>query len=77
MAKQLTNADRMLQSVLRDPKLVEYGEYYPDDYETVLEALRSYNPCVQAVAKIIYGKDHDHTDKEIYNEVNNLLKTSL
>lgn len=77
MAKQLTNADRMLQSVLRDPKLVDYGEYSPDDYETVLEALRSDNPCVQAVAKIIYGKDRDHTDKEIYNEVNNLLKTSL
>ena len=49
----------------------------PEEFETVSEAMRSDNACVQAVAKIIYGKDHDHTDKEIYNEVNNLLKTSL
>ena len=77
MAKLLTNTDRMLQSVLRDPKLVEYGEYSPDEFETVSEAMRSDNACVQAVATIIYGKDHDHSDKEIYNEVNNLLKTSL
>lgn len=77
MAKQLTNSDRMLQSVLRDSKLVDYGGYSPDDYETVNEALRSDNVVVQTVARIIYGKEYKHTDKEIYNEINNLLKSSI
>ena len=77
MAKQFTNSDRMLQSELRDPKLVEYGGYSPNDYETVYEALRSENVIVQTVAKIIYGKEYKQTDKEIYKEINNLLKSGI
>ncbi len=77
MAKPLTNSDRMLQCVLRDSKLISYGGYSPEDYDTVNEALRSDNVCVQTVAKIIYGKDNGKSDKEIYNEINNLLKSSI
>lgn len=77
MAKQLTNADRLLQSVLADTKLMEYGGYNPDDYATVDDALLSENYCVQAIAKIIYDKEQKLSDKEIYNDVSNFLKSSI
>ncbi len=77
MAKQLTNADRLLKSVLADAKLVEYGGYNPDDYASVDDALISENFCVQAVAKIIYDKEQKQSDKEIYNDVNNFLKSNI
>lgn len=77
MAKQLTNADRLLQAVLADAKLMEYGGYNPDDYATIDDALISENYCVQAIAKIIYGKEQKLSDKEIYNDVSNFLKSSI
>lgn len=77
MAKQLTNADRLLKSVLADAKLIEYGDYNPDDYPTVEDALMSENYCVQAIAKIIYDKEQKQSDKEIYNDVSNFLKSSI
>lgn len=77
MAKQLTNADRLLKSVLADAKLVEYGGYNPDDYASVDDALISENFFVQAVAKIIYDKEQKQSDKEIYNDVNNFLKSNI
>lgn len=77
MAKQLTNADCLLQSILADAKLIEYGEYNPDDFSTLDEALISDNFCVQAVAKIINDKERNQSDKEIYNDVSNFLKSSI
>ena len=77
MAKQLTNADRLLQAVLADAKLIEYGGYNPNDYATIDDALISENYCVQAIAKIINGKEQKLSDKEIYNDVSNFLKSSI
>lgn len=77
MAKQLTNADRLMQAVLSDAKLAEYGEYNPDDYATIDDAIVSDNFCVQAVAKIIYDKEQNQSDKEIYNDVSNFLKSTI
>ena len=77
MAKQLTNADRLLQAVLADAKLIEYGGYNPDDYATVDDALISENYCVQAIAKIINDKEQKLSDKEIYNDVSNFLKSCI
>lgn len=73
MAKNLTNSDRILQSVLQDEKLMEFCPYNPNDYETIEEALLSDNYLVCTIAKIIDGKNEDKTDKEIYNEINNYL----
>ena len=73
MAKNLTNSDRILQSVLQDEKLVELYPYNPNDFETIEEALQSDNYLVCTIAKIIDGKNEDKTDKEIYNEINNYL----
>lgn len=77
MAKKLTNADRLLSSVLNDAKLVEYGEYDAEEYATVDEALVSDNFCVQAVARIINDKEQNLSDREIYNNVSNYLKSTI
>ena len=73
----LTNSDKMLQTVLSDEKLIEYGNYNPEDYDAVDEALCSDNPIVVAVAKLINGVQRSYTSKEIYDEVRNYLTTNL
>mgnify|MGYP003503141140 FL=1 len=73
----LTNSDKMLQTVLSDEKLIEYGNYNPEDYDTADEALCSDNPIVVAVAKLINGVQRNYTSKEIYDEVRNYLTTNL
>ena len=73
----LTNSDKMLRIVLSDEKLIECGNYNPEDYNTVDEALCSDNPIVVAVAKLINGVQRSYTSKEIYDEVRNYLTTNL
>lgn len=75
MENRFTNSDRMLQIVLSDEKLSEYGGYNFADYETLDKALSSDNPTVVAVAKIINGLKRGSTEREIYNEVSNYLKS--
>jgi len=77
MKTRITNNDKMLQIVLGDQKLVEYGEYNPADYETIEHALISENTIVVSVAKLIQGFQRNSSDKEIYNEVSNYLKNNL
>jgi len=78
MAKNgITNSDKMLQIVLSDKNLFEYGEYNPVDYETIEDALISENAIVVAVAKVIQGLQRSSSEKEIYNEVSNYLKNNL
>lgn len=72
-----TNSDKMLQIILSDSKLAEYGEYNPADYETIEDALISENTIVVAVAKMIQGFQRNYSEKEIYNEVSNYLKNNL
>ena len=75
MAKYISNLDRMLQAVLRDTALVKAGNYDPADYQTVDDALYSDNIYVTTVAKIISDKSQKMSNKEIYNEVCNYLKS--
>ncbi len=77
MGKYLTNGDKTLQAVLSDERLISYANYNPTDFDTISEALISDNTIVCAVAKIIDGKERNATDKEIYNEVTNYLKSNL
>jgi hypothetical protein len=77
MAKYITNSDKILQAVLQDERLAEYGNFNPDNYETIEDALQSENTVVCAVAKIIDGKSERKTDKELYNEINNYLKENI
>lgn len=77
MESKQTNSNKMLQVVLSDPKLMEYGKYNAMDYETLDEALNSDNATVVAVAKIIKGHRRGYSTREIYNEVSNYLNTNL
>lgn len=77
MAKYFTNGDKVLQAVLSDERLINKGDYNPADFDTITEALDSDNAVVCTVAKIIDGKEKNATDREIYNEVTNYLKSNL
>ena len=77
MENRFTNGDKMLQIVLSDEKLIEYGKYNLVDYEIIDQALISENPIVVAVAKIIRGLSRNSSEKEIYIEVGNFLKSNL
>lgn len=77
MAKYFTNGDKVLQAVLSDERLINQVDYNPADFDTITEALDSDKAVVCAVAKIIDGKENNETDKEIYNEVTNYLKSNL
>lgn len=74
---EITNSDKMLQLILNDQKLAEHGEYNPAEYETIEDAIYSDNAIVVAVAKMIAGLQRHSSEKEIYNEVSNYLKSNL
>lgn len=70
--------DKMLRAVLQDDRLIRFGEYDPNDYRSLNQALYSENCIVCAVAKIIdRGRDKDASENEIYKEVSDYLKRSI
>lgn len=76
----MTNKNKMLQLVLSDEKLISFYEYNASDFQTIDVALKSENPIVVAVAKIIQGVSMNPTSgnyKETYNEVINYLNKNL
>lgn len=76
----MSNEDKMLQLVLEDSNLSSFYEYNPDEYTTIEDALRSDNPVVVTVAKIIRGVNGNPdkgVHKEVYNEVFNYLNNNL
>jgi hypothetical protein len=76
----MNNNDKMLQLVLSDQKMNTKYAFNPNDFNTISDALRSDNPVVVAVAKIIEGvsKNPNNTVyKEIYNEIRNHLNKNL
>ncbi|MEY8590742.1 hypothetical protein AALK14_04735 [Butyricimonas hominis] len=76
----MSNEDKMLRLVLSDNNLSSYYEYCADDFTSVDEALRSDNPIVVVVAKIIRGingSTDKGTQKEVYNEIFNYLNQNL
>ena len=78
MAKHYsTNVDRILKSVLDDDELTKFGNYSTVEYSDIETALASDNSVVATVAKIIKGKADARSDKEIYMEISNYLKTHL
>jgi hypothetical protein len=76
----MNNKDKMLHLVLSDQKLRSSYEYSLDDLQTIQDALKSENPVVVVVAKIILeiGENSDKVVfKEIYNEVVNYLNKNI
>lgn len=65
--------DKLLQAVLKEPVLCKFGEYEPDDYLTVDDAIDSDNEVVSAVGRIIERQTSNVSDRDIYREVCNHL----
>lgn len=77
MKTNFSNGDRILQSVISNDKLSQWGEYKPTGDETVMDALYSSIPVVKAVAMIIDGQENGRTQKEIYTQVTQYLTQTL
>lgn len=73
----ITNSDKMLQAVLINPQLMEFGKYTIADFSTLSQALVSDNYVINAVARIIKGLDDKSSQNEIWREVNNYLKENV
>ncbi len=76
----MNNENKMLRLVLSDNNLSSYYEYNADDFASVDEALRSDNPVIVAIAKIIRGvngRTEKGSQKEVYNEVFNYLNQNI
>lgn len=72
-----TNEEKMLQAVLFDEKLMEYGEYTPDEFSSIYKAMSSDNCIVATVAKIIHKSQCNYNENEIYEEISDYLKKKL
>lgn len=76
----MTNEEKMLKLVLDDPELMKSYNYSPEDYEDLGTALRSLNPVVANVARIIknlHGSNDKAARNSLYLEVFNNLKNEL
>lgn len=77
MSTYQTNSDKILQAVLADELLINFYVYNPNDYNSISEALDSDIAVIKAIAQIINRYDQKATEKEIYNEVSNFLKSNI
>lgn len=77
MSTYQTNGDKILQAVIADEQLVNFYSYNPNDYNSISDALDSDVAVIQAIAQIINRNEQKATEREIYNEVSNFLKTNI
>lgn len=73
----MTNGDKILQAVIADEQLIKFYDYDPNDYSSLTDALESDVPVIRAIAQIINGNEQKATEREIYNEVSNFLKSNI
>lgn len=73
----ITNNKKMMESVLLNKELMEFGQYNPATLTSIYAAEESDNPIVSAVAKIIMRADDGRSENAIYKEVNDYLKRKV
>lgn len=70
-----SNYDRIFEAVKGNQQLVNIGDYNPEDYESIEDALNSDNAVIKAIAMlIIYG---NKPETQVYNEISNYLINNL
>ena len=69
-----TNGDKILQAIIEDEELMQLGEFDPNKYQSLPQALGSNNAIIQAIARIIERKEQKVSENEIYKEIFNFLK---
>lgn len=72
-----TNNDKMLEAVLTESDLMEFGNYSPVDIQSIYQAVSSDNIVVSTVAQIIQKVSDGATEKEIYKEITEYLKKNV
>ena len=77
MATHYSNGDRILQAVLANEKLAQWGDYKPTGDEILSDALVSTNPTIRAVAMSIDGQENKSSQKEIYTQITQYLTQAL
>lgn len=77
MSAYQTNGDKILQAVIADEQLINFYGYNPDDYNSISDVLDSDVAVIQAIAQIINRNEQKATEREIYNEVSNFLKSNI
>jgi hypothetical protein len=73
----MTNNDKILQAVLMNERLMEFGDYNAAEVSSIYEALVSENYVVNTVAQIIKRASEKATEKELWKEVNDYLKRNV
>ena len=76
----ITQKDKMLMLVLKDPQLQTCYGYDAADFESLSDALESSNPVVVTVAKIIKelnGSEDQGDQKRVYQIIFNYLNNNL
>ena len=65
MIMEFRTKDKLLQAVLKEPILCKFGEYDPENYLTVDDAIESDNEVVSAVGRIIERQSSNVSDRDI------------
>ena len=83
----IKNDDKMLQAILYDERLMEFGGYKKSDVGNIYECLDSDNVVINTVAQIVKrtndfdanagNKTSDSHQKELWKEINSYLKGKL
>lgn len=72
-----SNNEKILDAVLSDERLMQYGGYTESDFCTMASALDSDNCTVKAVALIIKRMSEGVEERELWKEINNYLKANI
>lgn len=73
----ITNNEKILQAVLLDEKLMEFGGYTAEEIGNIYQALDSDNCVVSTVAQIICRTNEGVTERELWKEINDYLKRNV
>ena len=73
----ITNNEKILQAVLLDDKLMEFGGYTAEDIGNIYQAMDSDNYVISTVAQIISRTSEGATERELWKEINDYLKRNV
>ena len=73
----ITNKDKMLQAVLYNKRLMEFGGYTPSEVNTIYDALSSENCVINAVAQIIHRTEEGDSEGELWKSINKYLMDNV
>lgn len=73
----ISNNEKMLQTVLLNDRLMEFGGYSPAEISSIYSALDSDNYVINTVAQIIKRADEGASERELWKEIYDYLKRNV